>query len=149
MKARLLVSKEDGRRCLYVPEAHIQFDILKVNEHWIVSAFRTDGYYGRTREEAIPTIEHLQQKYQFTVELEVPPHIVHFAVESERRRQESVEGISEILSQTVRSGDHAIGFKEFMAQLGREKLDKDFDENAEHKIGEEIHQLMQRAGGLL
>ncbi len=149
MRGHVLVHPEDGRRCIYVPEAHIQFDVAKSGTgKWIVCAYRTDGYWGRTREEAIPTVEHLRQAYQWTAQLEVPEHLVTFAVESERRRQESVEGIEQILSKAVGANNPRVGFKEFMNQLGREKLDRKSDEDVEDTIGEEIHQLLTQAGGL-
>jgi hypothetical protein len=149
MRGHILVSNEDGRRCVYVPAAHIQFNVTKGRQdRWIVCAFRTDGYHGRTREEAIPTTEHLKRAYQSTAEVEVPDHIVAFAVESERRRQESVGGFEGILTRAVAGKDKAGGFKELMAQLAREKLDKEFSEEAEDKIGEEIDRLITEAGGL-
>ncbi len=148
MRGYILVSNEDGRRSLYVPEAHIHMYVTKGRDAWIVAAYRTDGYYGRTRAEAIATTEHLKQKYQQTTEVDVPDNIVAFAVESERRRQESVEGIEEILMQAAKIGESKSGYRAFMSQLGREKLDKEFDEKAEDKIGEEISKLISTSGGL-
>src|SRR3989338_6253015 len=98
MRGHILVENEGGRRSLYVPEAHIQIYVyLNGAQKWIVAAYRTDGYYGPTRETAVPTTLHLQRDYRWTAELDVPQHLVDFAVESERRRQEEVAGTEAIL----------------------------------------------------
>lgn len=148
MRGYILVSNEDGRRSLFVPEAHIHLYVTKGRDTWIVAAYRTDGYTGRTRAEAIPTIEHMKREYQQTTEVDVPDHIVAFAVESEHRRQESVEGIEEILMRAAKVGSSKAGYRAFMDQLGREKLDENFSEAAEDKIGAEINALISISGGL-
>lgn len=149
MKGHIIVENNGGRRHIYVPEAHIQFyAILNGQERWIVCAFRTDGYYGRTRENAIPTVEHLRQAYQFTKELEVPEHLVKFAVESERRRQESVAGIEEVLQEAVKTGNRQAEFRALISQLSSEKSDDQFGEDVEHKIGQEVDALITKTGGL-
>jgi hypothetical protein len=151
MRAHILVARADGRRGLYIPEAHIQLFVQRVSERWIISAYRTDGYYGPTREEAIPTVQHLQQAYQFTAELEVPQHIADFAVKSEQMRQASVEAMAEILERAVKSQNKMAGFRDFMASVHSDKLEKKdegLDQDAENRIGEEIHTLMTKAGGL-
>lgn len=149
MRGHILLEEKTGRRSIYVPEAHIQFYLLKRRDgYWDVCAYKTDGYYGRTREEAIPTLEHLRATNQWTAELEVPEHIVRFAVESERRRKESVEGIEQILLRALKTKDRRASFRELLAHMSERREDPALGEEAEHTIGKEIAALLQQTGGL-
>lgn len=150
MRGYVLVANEDGRRWLYIPEANIYLLATNVGKSgWVVAAFRTDGYYGKTRESAIPTTDHLRQAYQFTAEVEVPQEVIDFAVESERKRHESVDGIEEIFTNAFRpGGSREEAWREFQAYLQSESLEKADDPDEENRIGKEVNDIIERAGGL-
>lgn len=155
MRGHILIKNENGRRWLYVPEAHIQIYVVKNGrQKWVAVAYRTDGYYrtdgsyGPMRKGAIQVIAHLQRDYRWTVELDVPQRLVDFTVESERRRQEEIEGISHIYAAAVETKNPRAGWRAFQAHATPEASDQDFSEEAEHRIGEELDQLMAKAGGL-
>ncbi len=116
-------------------------------EKWVVAAFRTDGYY-QVNGGFIPTIQHLEQNYQLVGETEVPDDIVEFAVQSEKRRQESVGDIGDLLKEAITSGDPEGGFRGFLALLEHERMEEE-DPDAEERAGEAINRLLTRTGGLV
>lgn len=148
MRGHILIENEGGRRSLYVPEAHIQVYVVKSGlPKWIVVALRTDGYHAPTPETAVLTIEHLRRDYRWTVELDVPQHLVAFAVESERRRQEEVGDLAQIFTAAVETGDAQAWLRAFQAYVAPEAGDQDFSEETEDRIGAEFNELMAKAGG--
>lgn len=147
MKAQIIVCKETGRRHLYVPAARIQFNAVENGRgEWIVCAFRTDGFHGLNRATAIPTVEHLRQTHHFTSEVDVPQHIVDFAVESERSRQESVESIETGLRELMRSVPTETDFADLMGWIDEDKSDA--GQKTENRIGLEIEKILAATGGL-
>jgi len=90
MKGQIIVEKETGLRWVYVPEAHIQFRASNGGEFGLILVpFRTDGFY-QTDQGLVPTLDWLKETCQFTTMVEIPDEIVTYAVESERRRQDSI-----------------------------------------------------------
>ena len=146
MKGHVLLDGH-GYRWIFVPEANIHFRVTQSGKkHWIVCAFRTDGYHGLNPEDAVPVVEYLKREFQWTKELDIPEHLVQFAVESERLRQESVENIQDIMFKA--RYDEGVAYEEFMRQAATEDLDQDFSEEVETKIALEIRELLVKAGGL-
>ena len=150
MHGHVLLEKKDGRRCLYIPEAHVQVYVFRDGRReWVVATFRTDGYYGRTREDTVLTTEHLLRDFTFLREVEVPGHIADFAVDSERRRQEQVGSLEGTFRAFFKEGADLNGFEQtwltFRDQVAARKIEDDFDASLEQRVGEEVYALLEGA----
>ncbi len=149
MHGQIMVQTDYGYvwRWVYVPAANIQVRPIKngIGE-WVVTAFRTDGFF-RVNDGAVPMMEHLRATCQFTTEVEVPDHIVQFAVESELLRHETVEGIAEILEQTNETNQAPKGLRDFI-KLVSTSPEALAQHELEQEIGEELNKLIEASGGL-
>jgi len=147
MQGQIIVDVETGRRSLYVPQAHIQIATFAVGDRWLIAAFRTDGEHRPIGEQtSIPTEEWLKSTHQFTTETDVPEHIVAFAVESERQRQEFVDDTIDDLEATIMNADlFSMGAEITIPLIPDQPAE---EKEVEHQIALEINKLMTEAGGL-
>lgn len=147
MQGQIMIDK-NGWRWIHVEAAHIYFLASKngIGE-WVVAAFRSDGY---VRSSGMPMLEDLKRTHQFTTLLEVPKHIVDFAVESFRLRHEAVDGIANLLesmsaAKTMLGPDPVASFKAFTDLMEDDKVEREALD--EQRIGAEIFALIQKTGG--
>jgi hypothetical protein len=147
-----------GRQSVHVPEAHIQIFVQKFKENtepkFSFDAFRTDGYYvtewktvpeGLKPVSMIPMSDYLIDTYSETAELEVPDHIVEYAVRSEQRRRETVDQISTILESSVANRDPRAGFTELMREMS--SLEEEEPDLNEEEIAQELLVLVTKIEG--
>ncbi len=82
MRGQVIVDKTTGRQWLYAPEAKLYFHALEgENNKMIVVAFRSDGYFNLPGG-PMPIEQWLRENFNFTTELEIPQHIMEFALKS-------------------------------------------------------------------
>ena len=142
MQGQIMID-EHGTRWIHVEKAQIYFQsTLNGIGEWVVAAFRSDGYVRAT---GMPMLEDLKRTHQFTTELEVPEHLIEFAVESFRLRHEAVDAIASIFENMMKTRDETAGFKDFVDLMKDDKAERDALD--EQTIGAEIFALIQQTGG--
>ncbi|MDB5264632.1 MAG: hypothetical protein JWN64_203 [Parcubacteria group bacterium] len=151
MLGRILIENKDGTRWIYVPEAHIQFWVPAGGRlGLILCAFRTDGYH-RNNGNPIPVTQWLEENCQFTTKVDVPDDIVEFAVQSERERHESVEGIEELfldmIDRKVERPSHK-DLKTLLEVLGENTSDQEELDRIEFEIAKRAKALLTDNRGL-
>lgn len=153
MQGNILTEVETGRLSVYVEAASIQIFVIDLNDGKpVLYPCRTDGYWvteweqvaeGMKPRNMIPIIGRLQKANRFVATIDVPKHIVEFAVWSERQRQQSIDEIASIFEETVRTGDGDWGLKRFLSEMELQKLEEAEQPYSEVQIATELLELIR------
>ena len=144
MRGRIIVNHDTLQEWVYVPPAHIYFRATETGQgKLIVVSFRSDEYH-EVRGGLVSMEWWIEHSHTTLATVQVTDDMVAFAVESERLRQEEVEGITSIL-RTVMSDPKTDLLKTLNLNT---ETSADQSEEAEHAMGLRIRALLARAGGL-
>lgn len=137
-----MIENETGKKWLYIPEAHIQVHVFEDGDLIVIAAHRTDGYLRSTGRRVI---DQLRETHCFTSEVEVPKWVVDFAVESERKRQETVDGITGMLQGAAEEGGEKPSARALLDL--RAAMETNEEPDLERTVALEIQRILREAGG--
>ncbi len=137
----VLVDPVDKSESLYVPDAgvHMYPVQAKPGNEWVVCVFEIGGYLALIA-------GRLKQRCSTAARLDVPQHIIDFAVEHAHLRQASVGNFDAEFLKAVETEEWDRVEANLIALLISQKSERDAE--TQNRIGEEIHELIRKAGGL-
>ena len=158
MNGVILVEHESGRRSIYIASASIRIEpyVFKNPATYKLGYYRTNGYRvlkfkqepeGLRPVVMIPMIDHLRRAYAWTSAVEVPQHVVDFAVACENQKAAEIDALAEILERSTKNKNRRQGFEDVLRELTFQKREMDSLPYTEEEIAKEILLLIENSSG--